>query len=574
MTLSNPLELKSALSRLQFSELFEVQDQLQHIRSMQPLPSDRGSSGLTMYSMYCDDPDQEQTTDDCSFVGHRMRASKLFYERKFFDQLYNQTLNLWETPTSIILQGNAGIGKSFFLIYLLRRLMNECPQKYPFVLLQFGSAFSLYHFETCKGWKVIGDDDDMKRLVNSIKRSLYVFEPDTGVSDRSPMATSCRTISFLSPRKRRIKDYEKINQDCLRYLYMPVWTQDELLSVAETESIDTATVEDNYNKFGGIIRHTLETKKQVLEKLELKLEARCKEVKASDLRSNTTGIDEDDDRTLLGKGSDLSGFVACYTDIEETGDSAFLSYSLGMTSAHANCKVLINLGLSSIQDAIRGLTKNIQLRQGGSGDYLGKDLELSVVHFLSLGYDNLPWQYVPVRVDSEKAPTNRKSKKASTTSKADNALTISKAKPLKLRPRVIMPSLSDSDKTHLCYPTSSTFGLVDCFTFQNKVCYAFQMTWQETHAFKLSTLWKFRKTAGIGTNGTLNLYFVSPFHAEMYKKRFKEAYLGKGESLTADILDRNGNVALTNEQVQEMWNNTHICVAFPQGDLWIEAIRK
>jgi hypothetical protein len=38
---------------------------------------------------------------------------------------------------------------------------------------------------------------------------------------------------------------------------MPDWTLDELLLVAKEENMDAAMVKENYDKYGGIIRHVL-----------------------------------------------------------------------------------------------------------------------------------------------------------------------------------------------------------------------------------------------------------------------------------------------------------------------------
>jgi hypothetical protein len=335
---------------------------------------------------------------------------------------------------------------------------------------------------------------------------------------------------------------------------MPDWTLDELLLVAKEENMDAAMVKENYDKFKGIIRYTLATNRLVLAEQLINLDDRCNKVRASVLRSPNTTIDEEG--MFLGDSQNLSGFVACHANIPEYGESAFTTYSLEMTSAYANWKVLVNLGLISVQEAVESLTKNLRLKPSERTDRLGKDLELAVVNFLSFGDGELPWQYYPIDTDLRK----------------DKELI--NAKPLQLGPKEIMRNLTDSSETHLCYPSSSTFGLVDCYTMQDKVSFAFQISWQESHQFKLSTLWKFRQIAKIGTAGTLNIYFVNPTAADMYAKRSKDKYLEKAQRLDADIEDCRGKLVLTKEEVAEMWENTHIFCAFPEGNQWPKAIRK
>jgi hypothetical protein len=51
----------------------------------------------------------------------------------------------------------------------------------------------------------------------------------------------------------------KINERS-RFLYMPNWTLDELLVVAEEENLDANAVKETYDKLGGIMRYALRTK--------------------------------------------------------------------------------------------------------------------------------------------------------------------------------------------------------------------------------------------------------------------------------------------------------------------------
>jgi hypothetical protein len=536
--------LEPALSNLKFKEIPHLSEDLKYIKNWAPQSTGNNTScGLATYLL--DREQDEILADQCSLLGHAMRDSRLLFERNFYDQLYTKITTLWNNSTRIILTGNSGTGKSLFQIYLLRRLLNEeKPYKYQFVVHQFEKTFLLYHFETCRAWSIGGDEFYVKKLLNSIKGSLYFFEPGSGDINSPPLGTTSRAISFLSPRPRRIKAYKKQNKALS--LYMPVWTYDELHYIVLEENIEAKFFAHAYNKFGGIIRHTLETNPYLIDEYDADLLDRCKNAPLDVLRSVNTGID--DEESITGDKRDLSGFLLSFTDIPETGPSAFKKYSLTWTSEYASRMVAIELGVASVQDAVRALIKTLyEDCRGGLGDYLGKDLEISAVHFLALGYRKLPWQYIPVGGDPSKGKFKRN------------------ARPLKLDKRKVMSKYTEPNITHLCYPTSPTFGLVDCFTMENGTYHAFQITWQASHPFKLSSLWRFRKLLQLGTNDTLNLYFVTPERdtTRTYINRFKEDYLEKGQDLDADILDVKGNLVLAKAGVKEMWQNTHIYSAFP-----------
>jgi hypothetical protein len=98
------------------------------------------------------------------------------------------------------------------------------------------------------------------------------------------------------------------------------------------------------------------------------------------------------------------------------------------------------------------------------------------------------------------------------------------------------------------------------------------MTWQKSHPFKLSTLMEFRTKLGIGTQVHLNIAYVNPIHCMTYRQRDKASYLAKGEQVDQPIL-KGKTVVLNATDVEQMWNSTHIHVAYPEGNNWMMAIR-
>jgi hypothetical protein len=136
---TDTLPLKDALKSLVFEPLLSFERDLEYIKDMKPLPSKaKNASGRNVYSV-C----RKNTTANILFDIFKMRRSKLLYERSFYDDLYKKIFELWKNPEPIVLQGNAGIGKSLFQIYLLRRLLMDEGTTYPFVVHQVRSAFYL-----------------------------------------------------------------------------------------------------------------------------------------------------------------------------------------------------------------------------------------------------------------------------------------------------------------------------------------------------------------------------------------------------------------------------------------------
>jgi hypothetical protein len=155
---------------------------------------DKNTSRLTVYSL-------GQVQEDTNTAEGRlldifqMRKSQLYFERNFYNELYRNIFKIWETHKHIGLDGKAGVGKSWFQIYMLRRLLHENDDRYHFVVHQVESFFFLYHFKTYQAWLLEGSVLYIKRLLDSIKISLYFIEPgSTGVR---PLDSTSRSISFV-----------------------------------------------------------------------------------------------------------------------------------------------------------------------------------------------------------------------------------------------------------------------------------------------------------------------------------------------------------------------------------------
>jgi hypothetical protein len=314
------------------------------------------------------------------------------------------------------------------------------------------------------------------------------------------------------------------------------------MAIAKLEGRDLEETERNFGRFGGIIRYTLGDSRVIHDAMN-ELDKRCNSTSIEVFRSIAADID---DSANAAQQYTISGFLVCYSDIPREGEDAFATWSLAMTSEYASTKIQELFDLEEPLARLDALARHLDRK---SRDFRGTDLESSVVHMLASGPQTLKWYYCSV--DAGDVPPHE--------------LRHTKRK---------IERMSGVDNALLNYPTERTFGLVDCFMFIEGAWCAFQITWQEDHPFKLRTLMAFRRKLGVGIEDTVNIYFVSPTHRNAYMRRSKLDYLVNGESLQAPIVEKNGTVLLQAAQVLQMWENTHIHVAFPENDNWKTAIKK
>jgi hypothetical protein len=514
-----------ALGQLEFTPLNGLSEELRWLKQLSPNAS--LPCGMTAYLL-------DNVRDKVLLL--KKRKSNLMFERDCFAPLYDKITN---ANKNIILTGNAGIGKSWFQVYLLRRLLKERKNpRFRFVVRQFATDFYLMDLQACKGWKLIGEASVINELLDSLKETLYLYEPGL-MGDQPPLLTSAHSLSTLSPLPKRIKEYQK---SLPMFLYMPVWELNELAVVAGIEKMEPNDFKDNYYKFGGIIRYTMENP-IALRTPSATLEMRCKNVEKGIFRSIATDVV--DDPNVVSQRN-ISGFIVSYVDIRCDGSDAFEDKSLAMTSAYASKKVRENFSLESAQDRLLMLASHLDNK---TSDITGIDLESVVVQMLAAGPSTVKWDLCPV---GSQAPYTYL--------------------PLGHSKRGIDRSSSPFDEAKVNYPTDRIFGLADCFFYVKDVWYAFQTTWRYDHAFKLLTLFEFRQKLGIDVHEKVNLHFVNPTHADSYRKRAKEKYLAKGECADSQIENHRKEVLMTADNVTKMWENTNIFVASPEHNDWATAI--
>ena len=499
---------------------------------------------------------------DGEFLQLEVRNSKLYFERSFFPPLFDKFVRIWQEDRNakIVLTGNAGIGKSWFQVYFLKRLLQLTPEarsdigfKPRFILRQYKKKFILIDLVTPEAWKMVhetpnvdmyGEVEDFLAAFNNI---FYMFEPgqDHSIIPLNQAATPA--FSSISPNPKRLKGYKK-QASPLTFLYAPDWSYEDLNFVLKLEgSGEDFEFESQYHKFGGIIRRTLEYSKRTQKEFTDELEKRIQSVDIRVIRSMHLGLDDSSNAQLE---NNISGYICAYHDIPECGDDAFSKHDLTMTSNFARIKVREKLSLTNPkrhgQQLLECLAQKAQ-------DITGMDLEVSAVHLLSLGPRAVGWFYNAVGYPSSPAiPATIK---------------------LGHRKMEIKRTDDDFDKGKVNYPTNPVFGLVDFLIFLDGTWWGFQTTWQHSHPFKLRTLQTFRNKIGADETMVVNILYVLPTTEKMnaYTKRTKKEFLAKGENLGEPIKENRREV-MSAEKVRSMWENTNIFVSYPAEKDWRSAL--
>ncbi|CAB9527066.1 crinkler (CRN) family protein [Seminavis robusta] len=491
----------------------------------------------------------------------QVRPSRLYFERSCYPKLFDAFMEMWRKNNAekIILTGNAGIGKSWFQVYFLKRLLQMTPEARSdigfmprFILRQYKTKFILIDLATSGAWKMVhatpnvdmyGEVEDFLAAFNNM---FYMFEPEQDQSIIPLNQAATPAFSSISPNPKRLKGYKK-QASPLTFVYTPNWSYGDLNLVLKLEdSGQDFDFESQYHKFGGIIRRTLEYSKRTQKEYTDELEERIQSVDIKVIRSMHLGLDDSSNAQLE---NNISGYICAYHDIPECGHDAFSKHDLIMTSDFARIMVREKLSLTNPKEHGRQLLECLAQK---AQDTTGMDLEVSAVHLLSLGPKTVRWDYNAVGYSSPAIPV-----------------------PIKLGHRKMEINRSDDafDQGKVNYPTNPVFGLVDFLIFLDGTWWGFQTTWQRNHPFKLRTLQTFRNKIGADETTVVNILYVLPTTEKMnaYTKRAKVEFLDKGENLLEPIKENTREV-LSAEKVRSMWENTNIFVSYPAAKDWRNAL--
>jgi len=159
----------------------------------------------------------------------------------------------------IILMGNPGIGKSWFLSYVLYRVASEMPTRV--VVFESVAEEKLWVFGA-DGSVRQHDWQERRHLVELNNPStIYLFDPaghSTGQT-REPYRCIAYTIVASSPNKNNYRDMLKHGGEIL---FMPPWLLAELRAIASfmPKPLSAEEVEQRFARHGGISRAVLSDK--------------------------------------------------------------------------------------------------------------------------------------------------------------------------------------------------------------------------------------------------------------------------------------------------------------------------
>lgn len=127
---------------------------------------------------------------------------QIFYARAGYQELYDCVASRWDEHATkrlfrVILQGNAGTGKSWFQVYALKKLLSEGGQrKFDIVICQVDSTIYAIDLAEATVYTWAVPTEHIKQISKTMKRALYFFEPG-GNPERKPLEVVIPSLSKL-----------------------------------------------------------------------------------------------------------------------------------------------------------------------------------------------------------------------------------------------------------------------------------------------------------------------------------------------------------------------------------------
>lgn len=181
--------------------------------------------------------------------------SPFLFVRKCDRDLYDivRKLSDGKPEKGIVITGNPGIGKSWFLSYCLLNLAQE--QKT--VFFESVSRNKAWLFNSDGSVNVFAPITSLAfpSTITDDANSIYLFDP-AGKDPREPRQVSAFTVVTASPDPRHYQQFNKRIGN--KKYYMPCWTRDEITSILSCfPNLNQNTVESRVVKYGGIPRYVL-----------------------------------------------------------------------------------------------------------------------------------------------------------------------------------------------------------------------------------------------------------------------------------------------------------------------------
>jgi len=189
------------------------------------------------------------------FLGDEKLGSKLFV-RECYQELAEVTMGIVESGYNLVITGNPGIGKSYFLLFLMHFL--RLKEQEPTVVLFRHLEMKWYLFS--KGGvlvieKATGSPKAFRKYLDDLNTWYLV---DTA----QPLQVKAKTLLVSSPYVERYKEFRK-TQAMIRF--MPIWSKEDI-DICRKEFHDSPGIryvpqvraDKLYNKWGGIPRYVLD----------------------------------------------------------------------------------------------------------------------------------------------------------------------------------------------------------------------------------------------------------------------------------------------------------------------------
>ena len=465
------------------------------------------------------------------------------YIRKGYDELYEDIQALWKTDgaNKVVLVGNAGTGKSWYQLYILRRLLKRSTDyqndadDYDFVFRQVGHQHYLIDIKDCVVYQVNSLDVD---LLTFLARSLYFFEPGEEV-ELAPKTVGLPSLATLSPYRKRISEYLKFGT---ALLYFWPWSFTEMCAMVEHSGLGLdITPDDLYDRYllyGGIVRHVV-APTLMQKQIKKDLVAHLENLDLSILQKKGANVDRD------ATGNNVSGFILCYDGKRvalerksQEGKGIFFDDDvLRYTSAFVEQRVEEVLDRKPMEEKMMVVLDQLN---GRGIDLSGKNLEAVTTEFLSKAI--VKWQIKRAGVGGWSDFTTKKR-------------TVTKD-------YSIVGQLTKADQ--LLVPTNTSFPVADMVfsNWGNDPALVFQCTWQPSHPFTVRALYELRvKHLRVPASKAVYIIMVAPDQEEKYATKPEADYLSNSVD---EALQYTRSETVGVSVLQEMWSHTEVHILRPK----------
>ena len=468
---------------------------------------------------------------------------KFLYIRKGYDELYEDIQVLWKTDgaNKVVLVGNAGTGKSWYQLYILRRLLKRSTDyqydadDYDFVFRQVGHQHYLIDIKDCVVYQVNSLDVD---LLTFLARSLYFFEPGEE-KELAPEMVGLPSLATLSPYEKRISEYCKFGT---MLLYFWPWSFTEMCAMVEHSGLGLDITPDDlfdrYLLYGGIVRHVV-APTLMQKQIKKDLVAHLENLDLSILQKKGANVDRD------ATGNNVSGFILCYDGKHvalerksQEGKGIFFDDDvLRYTSAFVEQRVEEVLDRKPMEEKMMVVLDRLNDRVI---DLSGKNLEAVTTEFLSKAI--VKWQIKRAGVGGWSDFTTKKR-------------TVTKD-------YSIVGQLTKADQ--LLVPTNTSFPVADMVfsNWGNDPALVFHCTWQPSHPFTVRALYELRvKHLRVPASKAMYIIMVALDQEEKYATKPEADYLSNSVDEALQYM-RSETVGVS--VLQEMWSHTEVHILHPK----------